>query len=128
MEMEKGCFRMSEFSFTELEKQIGFCFIWFLSSLVLFGVIGAATRFYFGISWADSINRSGSIMVLMGVMTEYRVFKTKALFELRPIMDAEAEERCRLYKSEIDIAHVAALTIICVGTVVWGYGDLMFAR
>ncbi len=67
-------------------------------------------------------------MVLMGVLTEYRVFRAKSLFELRPNMNAEADERCRFYKSDIDTVHGAALTLICVGTVVWGYGDLMFGR
>ncbi len=119
---------MTDFSFTELDKGIRISLFCFVSSLVLPGVICELSKWYFGIDFADSIGRSGSVMVLLGVLTEYRVFKVRALYEERPIMDEESGARAGVCLMSINIIHFGALTIVCIGTLIWGYGDLIFGR
>lgn len=84
--------------------------------------------------WAQRIGdsvwfaRSGSIMVVIGIVLESRMFITKqVLYQLSRQRgeDGLAEvPRMLLQKVEAWSTHV----ILIVGTIVWGYGDIVIAR
>lgn len=65
--------------------------------------------------------RSGSIVILIAVFAELFVIK-----RLKSISDDQEIVSRKKFKNYISITNISVIAISLIGTVVWGYGDLIY--
>jgi hypothetical protein len=74
--------------------------------------------------------RSGSLTVLFAVWAEYKIFKIRAL--TNPMSDggetwqdlAHQGALKTKYKKMLAVINFISVTLVIIGTLIWGYGDL----
>ena len=69
--------------------------------------------------------RSGSISVLFGVWAEYNLSKVNEHINLSGIVVSDQTELSERYKLRYRIAQYLGVVLAIVGTIIWGYGDLL---
>jgi hypothetical protein len=89
----------------------------------------------FGVSWwidvkydmdGSFLQRSGAILVLVGVIVEYLLYKNISTRELHPLIDVPIHERQRNMPTKYNYLRNTAHVFIVFGTLVWGYIDLLW--
>jgi len=65
--------------------------------------------------------RSGSIVILLAIIAELFVIE-----RLKSVSDEQEIEARKRFKKGINISNALVIIIGLVGTVVWGYGDLIY--
>ncbi|CAA6828335.1 MAG: Unknown protein [uncultured Sulfurovum sp.] len=105
-------------------------------SLLLVGVLIVIFAYHNNTLLNDSTGlfaRSGSIMVLLAVIVEYKLFKVKEkqreIFEMNIISRVINNEK-EVFGYPVEspnqrIIKVLAHTLVIIGTFVWGFGDLI---
>lgn len=102
--------------------------------LLLVSVIFVATSLIIDLCTSSStlFARSGSILVLFSVIVEYRISGfvyddiQRAMLLSRKI-DISVPVKAKPQKETVLVSRLAH-TLVIVGTVIWGYGDLLFAK
>lgn len=104
------------------------CFIEFL--LIVFGVVSVFASLYFScvlndFSW---LSRSGSLMVLAAIVAEYRIATKQQ--DVNEAANTEVSNIITRFKPVVLERNVrriqlAAHVSVVVGTLIWGYGDLL---
>lgn len=71
--------------------------------------------------------RSGAVLVCLAVLIEFGFIKiVKMEHESRKIINEHVDDQ--IYKIIYFVAHVFAFAIAIIGTLVWGYGDILYSR
>jgi len=74
-------------------------------------------------SW---FQRSGSLMVVLGAFIEFRLFSIRAHFNIVGAVWDLPFETPTSYCFWYNLIAKAILFAIAIGTIIWGYGDLLF--
>ena len=69
--------------------------------------------------------RSGSIMVVFALFAEMKAYEMFDVLKPAALVDHTFGYVHQKYKRQIKFFNVAALFLAIVGTVIWGYGDLI---
>ena len=104
-----------------------------LGDIILLGVAYGILSISLWFSWVFNdgqwLQRSGSLVVIFGVILEYKFFVTQQ--KLNEVAQESTKrygaqpERYRLPKSKRVISGLTHFTVV-LGTLLWGYGDLLF--
>jgi hypothetical protein len=70
--------------------------------------------------------RSGAVMTVFAVLAQFKAVNIATMIEGG--MFEESREAYRKYKGYQAFASGLSLVLVVIGTVVWGYGDLLFIR
>ena len=70
--------------------------------------------------------RSGAAMTVLAVFAQFKATSIATMITGQGV--AETWEAYRKYNSRQKIAEILSLVLIFVGTLVWGYGDLLISR
>ncbi|AUJ68833.1 hypothetical protein [Pseudoalteromonas sp. NC201] len=71
--------------------------------------------------------RSGAILVCLAIMVEFGILKIlKMEHESRETVSEQAGERA--YKTMYFLGHILAFLFAIVGTLVWGYGNIIYSH
>jgi hypothetical protein len=68
--------------------------------------------------------RSGAVMTVFSVFAQFKAGSVATMIEGG--MFEESREAYRKYKPYQTVAAVVSLVLVVIGTVIWGYGDLLF--
>lgn len=74
---------------------------------------------------ASWFQRSGSLVVILAAYAEYILFKTYDYISPSEAAYAVPFDVPSWYKHFYNVVSGVALTLLVVGTVIWGYGDLL---
>jgi hypothetical protein len=74
-------------------------------------------------SW---FQRSGSLMVICAVGAEFKLFRISGDIFLSGLWTSNEEEIAERYKLRFQIVKYVALVGAVLGTVIWGYGDILW--
>jgi len=119
---------------SKIERSIGKELLIVIILLLLSVVIPVCA--WFGIFQQDRgaslwFQRSGSIMVLFAVWAEYDLFKIHEL--TKPMSDGGETYQDEVhkgvlvtkYRNVLKVINIVSTTLVILGTVIWGYGDLI---
>lgn len=76
---------------------------------------------------ATWFQRSGSIVVVLALLSELRVQELQRLARV-----GEHQYLCvyiyiqRIYRQRVQLAKIIAFIVVVIGTIIWGYGDLIY--
>lgn len=118
-----------------IEEAKSLCWVWQELSVLALSVAIGIMAYRFNNVLGDSVGlfgRSGSIIVLLAVVNEYRLRTLRdrqlAYFESRSVRNSPDEIR-KILRPQVFLGQkvVTVLTHIqiVVGTVIWGFGDLV---
>lgn len=68
--------------------------------------------------------RSGSLMVIIAIITEFKLFSLNDYFDLNNTRMFAPVDLPKTYKSIYYAITIAALMSMLIGTLIWGYGDI----
>jgi len=77
-------------------------------------------------TFATWFQRSGSIMVVFALISEMRAYQMFDIFKPAGYVDITYTETEKKYSSQVTMCNIIAFTLIVVGTLIWGYGDIPF--
>lgn len=70
--------------------------------------------------------RSGSAMVVLALLAEMRAYQMFDVFKPEGLVDgAKYSAAKEKYLAQVKACNVFAFALIAIGTVIWGYGDLL---
>jgi len=75
---------------------------------------------------ANWFQRSGSIMVILGVFVEFKLLSIDGHFDLYNIKYEIPFDLPKSYRFTYKFLLRSALVVVILGTLIWGYGDLLF--
>lgn len=69
--------------------------------------------------------RSGSLMVIIAIITEFKLFSLNDYFDLNDTRMYAPVDLPKIYKSVYFVVTIMALMSMLIGTLIWGYGDII---
>ncbi len=102
---------------------------WIFSLLAIAAPIGALFPMLTPTGEAPAIwfQRSGAMTVTFALLAEiFAIRFQKALFPKSAFGNTEAEKARPIYRKRPAIMNSSAFLLIASGTLIWGYGDLMY--
>ena len=73
-------------------------------------------------SW---LQRSGSVMVVLALLAEMRAYQMLDVFKPSGFVGETYSEVQEKYLPQVKLFNFLAFILIAVGTLIWGYGDLL---
>ncbi len=70
--------------------------------------------------------RSGSLIVLFASISEYHAFKILSTYSPPELTNTPEITRKILHCNQARMIMIASACLIGVGTIIWGYGDLLY--
>lgn len=77
-------------------------------------------------SIGDWFSRSGSTVVVFALYAEARAVRMLSVINQGGMVDLTHEATRRKYFFQIRCFNILALSLIVIGTIIWGYGDIVF--
>ena len=102
-----------------------------ICGLLLLGAVAIPTLAYIGIlmpaneTIATWLQRSGSIMVFLALLSEYMLFTIHGLIYMSGICDEHLWPMRIKYGKLHTALSLTSFTAAAIGTIIWGYGDLI---
>ena len=69
--------------------------------------------------------RSGSTMVVLALLAEVRAYQMFDVFKPSGFVSDTYFETKKKYYSQVKLYSLVAFILIAVGTIIWGYGDIL---
>lgn len=111
--------------FKILEKKFWYAI---LSACFFPSIIAYITAFLFDLSGGNALSRAGSIMVVLGLWAELYAVELKSLLSPVGFSEIGQIELIKKYASGNYPKVISSIPLIPIflGTILWGYGDLIF--
>jgi len=98
---------------------------------LLLSIVSPVLAFYtpwtpHGESLGVWMQRSGSVMVLFGLLAEARAINCFFILNPSGLVESNIDEAKIKYGSSPKLLNLIAFFIIALGTLIWGYGDIPF--
>ena len=95
-------------------------------SALLVPILSVLCKWYpEGESVGSWFQRSGSLVVMLTIWAEYKLFSINSEINPTGIVISKHTEIKNKYKKPHIITSYCALTLAILGTIIWGYGDLL---
>lgn len=101
--------------------------------LIIFGVLAPILSYYSVFIPEDEkravwFQRSGSLSVLFGVWIEYNLSKVNEHINLSGLWVTEQETLRDEYNLKYSIVQYVGIFLAVMGTLIWGYGDILISK
>jgi len=94
-------------------------------SIVIPSISFLCAYIYFYEDQASLFQRSGFIMVIMAAASETNAFRMNELLSPRELVFVDIQKFQKKYILTAKRSKTIATILIAVGTIIWGYGDLI---